>query len=205
MSHQGIACCLLFVFSFFWKTPWKDWEPVVLSKKKSTAKKDQPSGDAAIAVAARFLFFSHFSFFSRFFFAASHDDDCWWKATLALFRSRWWHGTCVFEAWPKVFFSCFRTGQHVDSQKKHGATQNKQNGGTLIDARKLDDPDAVVKLNKVSVDLKNQVWLSCFRFGSFLSIVVFVDPASETGQGYDAKGSLLCFPPLFCFFCWSCV
>ncbi len=45
----------------------------------------------------------------------------------------------------------------MDAQKKHAATTNKQHGGPLIDARKLEDPDSTVKLKTVSVDLKNQI------------------------------------------------
>jgi putative transcription factor len=94
---------LLFFCSFSFLSSFQiDWEPVVLKKKSSTARKDQPKGDAAIAVAAR-------------------------------------------------------TGQHVDSEKKHAASTNKQHGGPLVDARKLEDPDSTVKLKTVSVDLKNQI------------------------------------------------
>ena len=50
-----------------------------------------------------------------------------------------------------------RTGAGVDSQKKHAAGSNKQHGGPVVDARKLEDEEAGVKLKTVSVDLKNQI------------------------------------------------
>ena len=132
MNLFFVSLCFL-LFSEKKKKKKKDWEPVFLSKKKSSAKKDQPKGDAAIAVAARsalFLFLKFFLLFS--------------SSSLFLF---------FFFPLP----SNERTGQHVDAQKKHAATTNKQHGGPLIDARKLEDPDSTVKLKTVSVDLKNQI------------------------------------------------
>lgn len=50
-----------------------------------------------------------------------------------------------------------RTGGQIDVQKKHQAGTNKQHGGPVVDARKLEDEDAEVKLKSISADLKIQI------------------------------------------------
>ncbi len=57
----------------------------------------------------------------------------------------------------KAVAAAKRAGGEVDSQKKHAAGSNKQHGGPVMDARKLEDEEAGVKLKTVSVDLKNQI------------------------------------------------
>ena len=89
-----------------------------------------------------------------------------------------------------------QSGASLDTQKKFAGGANKQAGGPVVSARKLEDEDGEgVKLQKASVDLKNQIQ-QARQVRSFLPFFSFDAGGGDgvlmlrlAGQGMDAEGA----------------